>query len=70
MIVVDTNVITSAFLRSEERKRAIAALERDLDWRVPPLWRSEFLSACRHGIRVAGMDVRGCVGAFESAVAV
>ena len=69
MIVVDTNLITSAFLRSQERKRAIAALERDADWRVPPLWRSEFLSACRHGIRTAGMDLVRCAEALDSAVA-
>lgn len=68
MIIVDTNVISSVFLRSTERKRALAALEFDTDWRLPPLWRSEFLSTCRHGIRTAGMKVSRCVEAFDSAM--
>ena len=69
MIVVDTNVIASAFLRIEDRQLAIAALERDRDWRVPPLWRSEFLSACRYGIRNAGLKVARCAEAFDEALA-
>jgi predicted nucleic acid-binding protein len=69
VIVVDTNVITSIFFRTEERKVALSVLEQDRDWRVPPLWRSEFLSACRHGIRAAGMSRAGCAQAFDQAVA-
>ena len=69
MIVVDTNLITSIFFRTDERKLALSVLERDRDWRVPPLWRSEFLSACRHGIRAAGMSKAGCAQAFDQAVA-
>jgi predicted nucleic acid-binding protein len=69
VIVVDTNVITAAFLRSEDRRRARVVLEEDREWRVPPLWRSEFLSACRHGIRVAGMKPARCAEAFNTALA-
>jgi predicted nucleic acid-binding protein len=42
MIVVDTNVVASLYLPGEHTANAEALLERDPEWAVPVLWRSEF----------------------------
>lgn len=42
MIVADTNVIAYFWLPGEFTAQAEAALQRDADWIVPYLWRSEF----------------------------
>jgi predicted nucleic acid-binding protein len=42
MIVVDTNVVASLYLPGEHTAAAEALLERDPEWVVPVLWRSEF----------------------------
>jgi predicted nucleic acid-binding protein len=42
LIVVDTNIVAYLYLPCEHTARAEALLERDPDWAVPLLWRSEF----------------------------
>ncbi len=51
MIVVDTNIICCYWLDSPLSAKAEALRERDDDWRVPPLWRSEFRSALSQSVR-------------------
>lgn len=41
MIVVDTNVVAYLYLPTERTQFAEALLEKDPDWTVPVLWRSE-----------------------------
>ncbi len=42
MIVVDTNVIGYLFLSSNQSLSAERALQKDIEWAAPVLWRSEF----------------------------
>ena len=42
MIVVDTNVIGYLFLSSDHSLSAECALQKDIEWAAPVLWRSEF----------------------------
>jgi predicted nucleic acid-binding protein len=42
VIVVDTNVIAYLMLKGEHTAHAEAVFNRDSDWVVPYLWRSEF----------------------------
>jgi predicted nucleic acid-binding protein len=60
VIVVDTNIIAYLYLDSEHTARAEALLQRDPEWAVPPLWRSEFRNI------LAGCIRRKSVG-FEDA---
>ena len=42
MIVVDTNVIGYLLLSSNQSLSAERALQKDIEWAAPVLWRSEF----------------------------
>jgi predicted nucleic acid-binding protein len=45
MVVVDTNVIAAVYLESPLASRAEALMQRDGEWVVPQLWRSELRNA-------------------------
>ncbi len=61
MIVVDSNVIAYLYLPTQHSKRAESLLQRDSEWIVPILWRSEFRSV------LSGYLRRGSL-TFEQAV--
>jgi len=61
MIVVDTNVLAYLYLPGEHTAAAEALLEREPEWIVPILWRSEFRNI------LAGY-VRKSLISFEQAV--
>ena len=44
MIVVDTNVIAYALIEGDKTALAQQVAQKDPDWRVPALWRYEFLN--------------------------
>ena len=62
MIVVDSNILAYLYLPGEYSANAEALLERDPEWAVPLLWRSEFRNI------LAGYLRRGAL-TFEQATA-
>lgn len=44
MIVADVNLIVYLLTDTPQHRQAIARYTEDPDWRVPPLWRHEFLN--------------------------
>ena len=41
-VVIDTNVLAALMLPTASSMDVASQLRRDPDWRMPPLWRSEF----------------------------
>ncbi len=58
MIVVDTNVVAYFFIEGTRTLAARALRRDDPDWRLPPLWRHEFLNVLATFTRQrgAGLD--------------
>lgn len=56
MIVADTNLVAYLLVEGEHTEAARAVWQRDADWRLPPLWRSEFLSVLSTSVRVGVLD--------------
>lgn len=44
MIVVDTNIVAYLFIEGERTDAVRQVRKRDPEWRLPSLWRSEFLN--------------------------
>ncbi len=57
MIVVDTNVIAYFFVDGEHTAAARALRQAEPRWRVPPLWRHEYLNVLATFARAGGADV-------------
>ena len=58
MIVVDTNVIAYALIEGDKTALAQQVTQKDPDWRVPPLWRHEFLNVLATAARAEVIDAR------------
>lgn len=56
MIVVDTNVIAYLLIDGERTEQARNLWQADPDWRVPPLWRAEFLSVLSTSVRAGVIE--------------
>ena len=75
MIVVDVNVVAYCFIAGERTAQARALLRRDPDWRLPALWRHEYLNVATF-VRQGGATIeetrvlwrRTLVGAREHGV--
>jgi predicted nucleic acid-binding protein len=70
LIVVDTNIISHFYLNSEFSESADALYQKDPDWVVPLLWRSEFRSILAYHLKRDMLDAREalvsvCVEAFS-----
>jgi len=55
-VVVDTNVLAALLLPSVSSLDLEEQLRLDEDWRVPPLWRSEFRHVLLKHVRADQMD--------------
>ena len=58
MIVVDTNVIAYVLIAGDKTALAQQVAKKDPDWKVPPLWRHEFLNVLATSTRAAVIDAQ------------
>ena len=56
MIVADTNLVCYLLIEGEQTMAARRIRERDADWQLPPLWRSEFLNVLASAVRAGVLD--------------
>ena len=68
MIVADTNLIAYRLIEGEQTELALAVFAKDLDWRVPPLWRHEFLSVLAVHASHGNITISESLTLFERAV--
>lgn len=68
MIVVDTNVIAYLLIEGDRTKRARSLWHDEPDWRVPPLWRHEFLNVLATFAKRGGADLADTTQLWTRAV--
>lgn len=68
MIVVDTNVISYALISGDKTPLALQVEARDANWRVPALWRHEFLNVLATSTRLGVLDADQAEGIWQQAV--
>lgn len=72
MIVVDTNVIHYCWVRGQNTDLAQAVRQRDPDWHVPLLWRSELRNVLTAYLRrglLSRPQIAGILGSANQALA-
>ena len=57
MIVVDVNVVAYFLIEGEYTEQARKLWRRDPDWRLPLLWRHEYLNVLSTFVRHGGADI-------------
>ena len=68
MIVVDTNVIAYLLIEGDRTNRARSLWRDEPDWRVPPLWRHEFLNVLATFAKRGGADLADTTQLWTRAV--
>ena len=68
MIVVDTNIIAYALIKGEYSESARKVREMDPQWRVPFLWRYEFLNILTMYVQRSGLSEKQALDIWERAV--
>jgi predicted nucleic acid-binding protein len=68
MIVVDTDVIASFWIKTTRTDVAVSVRRRDPDWFAPVLWRSEFRSVLRKYMVAGHMSYDDAVQIAQLAV--
>ena len=69
MIVVDTDVIASFWIKTERTPAAIRARRKDPQWCAPLLWRSELRSVLRQHLLRATLSYSDCLWIAQKAEA-
>lgn len=69
MIVVDVNVVAYLLIAGDKTEMAQQAWAKDPHWRVPSLWRHEFLNVLATYIRTGGATAEDAVGIWRQALA-
>ena len=70
MIVADTNLIAYLVIDGQHTAVARRIREQDPDWRVPPLWRSEFLNVLATAVRSGVLTEEQAFLAWDLAVSI
>lgn len=65
MIVVDTNIIAYLVIEGEKTQLARDLFNADASWRVPMLWRHEFLNVLATYERQNGLPLVECISLFN-----
>lgn len=68
MIVVDTNIIAYAYIQGDYTKLAHRVRESDPQWRLPTLWRHEFLNLLSVYVQHGGCQLERALELWTSAV--
>jgi len=68
LIVVDTNVIAYLLIEGDRTNRARSLWRDEPDWRVPPLWRHEFLNVLATFAKRGGADLADTTQLWTHAV--
>ncbi len=68
MIAVDTNVVAYLLIQGERTAAARQLWEIDPDWRLPPLWRAEFLNVLATSHRAGILSADQARSAWHTAV--
>jgi predicted nucleic acid-binding protein len=66
-LVPDTNVLAELFLPARQSTRVIWWWERDRDWRLPPLWQSEFRHVLLKYIRADLLETTKALAIWQKA---
>jgi len=69
VIVIDTQVIAYATLRTPQTGLIAPVVARDPDWAAPLLWRSEYLNVLAGQLRRRSIEPDDALGLFEDAAA-
>ena len=68
MIVVDVNVVAYFFIEGGKTRLARELMRRDPDWRLPPLWRHEYLNVLATYARQGGATLEQARGLWRRAL--
>lgn len=69
MIVVDTNIVAYFFIEGERTAAARALRQVEPGWRLPPLWRHEYLNVLATYTRSGGTDIDTACTLWHTAAA-
>jgi predicted nucleic acid-binding protein len=67
VIIADTNLVAYLIIEGEHTESARHVWERDPDWRIPPLWRSEFLNVLATTVRAGVINEEQALVAWRNA---
>ncbi len=68
MIAADTNLVAYLLIEGERTRAARLVWQRDPDWRLPPLWRSEFLNVLTTSVRAGVLSENQAIQAWRVGV--
>ena len=67
MIVADTNLVSYLLIEGDFTAASRAVWQRDAEWQLPPLWRSEFLNVLTTSVRVSALTDEQATAAWDIA---